>query len=132
MKHLGVTTLLGLACAAAHAAPDSSQPSRTIGEVSASVVGGSVLLAAAGGSLVVESVRASGDGVDLVLRNAADASVATVRLSSKAAGALSLGAGTVIEVLSSSAGQLLVLSGKAIAFIPNEAGKALLHHERAY
>lgn len=132
MKHLMFAALLCLPCAALQAAPGPSQPSAALSDLSATVIGGSVLLAAAGGSVVVESVRASGDTLEVVLRSAADASVATVRLSAKAAGGLSLATGTVLEVLASSAGQVLVLSGKAIAFIPNEAGKALLHHARAY
>lgn len=132
MKYLMFAALLCLPCAALQAAPGPSQPSAALSDLSATVIGGSVLLAAAGGSVVVESVRASGDTLEVVLRSAADASVATVRLSAKAAGGLSLATGTVLEVLASSAGQVLVLSGKAIAFIPNEAGKALLHHARAY
>lgn len=131
MRHLIVAALLCLPCAALQAAQGPSQPSRGLSDLSATVVGGSVLLAAAGGSVVVEGVRASGDALEVVLRSTADASVATVRLSAKAAGGLSLATGTVLEVLASSAGQVLVLSGKAIAFIPNEAGKALLHHARA-
>ena len=131
MKHLIFAALLCLPCAAIQAAPGPSQPSAALSDLSATVVAGSVLLTAAGGSVVVESVRASGDALEVVLRSAADASVATVRLSAKALGGLSLATGTVLEVLTSSAGQVLVLSGKAIAFIPNEAGKALLHHARA-
>ena len=132
MKYLMFAALLFLPCAAVQGAPGPSQPSAALSDLSARVIGGSVLLAAAGGSVVVESVRASGDTLEVVLRSAADASVATVRLSARAAGGLSLATGTVLEVLASSAGQVLVLSGKAIAFIPNEAGKALLHHARAY
>lgn len=131
MKHLILAALLCLPCAAPQAAAGPSEPSRSLSDLSATVVGGSVLLTAMGGSVVVESVRASGDFLEVVLRGTAGASMATVRLSAKVAGGLSLGAGTVLEVLASSAGQVLVLSGKAIAFIPNEAGKALLHHARA-
>ncbi|WP_078031494.1 hypothetical protein [Massilia sp. KIM] len=131
MKHLLLATLLSAACATVHAEADASNPSRALSQVTASVVGGSVLVSAAGGSLVVESVNAVGDGIEVVVRNAADASRATLRLSGKAAGGISIAAGTVLEVLATSAGQLLVLSGKAIAFLPNEAGKALLHSARA-
>jgi hypothetical protein len=131
MKHLLLASLLCAACATVHAESDASNPSRALSQVTASVVGGAVLASAAGGSLVVESVNTAGDGIEIVVHNAADASRATLRLSGKAAGGISLAAGTVLEVLVTSAGQLLVLSGKAIAFLPNEAGKALLHSARA-
>jgi len=124
---------LALACEPALAAPDGapSAPSQASANLSAVVVGGSILTLAAAGSVVVASVRTVGDGLEIVLESAVDASRATIRLSSKAAGGLSLATGTVLEVVTASTGQVLVMSGKAIAFLPNEAGKALLHHDRA-
>jgi len=95
------------------------------------VVGGSILTLAATGSVVVASVRTVGDGIEVVLEGAADASRATVRLSGRAAAGVSLAAGTALEVVTASTGYVLVMSGKAIAFLPNEAGKALLHHSTA-
>lgn len=122
--------LLALACGAAHATGQSA-PSEASADLSAVVIGGSLLSVAATGSVVVASVRAVGDGLEVVLENVADASRATVRLSGKALGGLSLAAGTTLEVVTASTGQVLVMSGKAIAFLPNEAGKALLHSARA-
>lgn len=119
----------GSALAAPAAAP--SAPSQASANLSAVVVGGSILTLAAAGSVVVASVRTVGDGLEVVLESAVDASRATVRLSSTAAGGLSLATGTVLEVVTASTGQVLVMSGRAIAFLPNEAGKALLHHARA-
>lgn len=135
MKRIFLATLLGLAFTASQAAghagqSDQSAVSNASANLSAVVVGGSILSVAAAGSVVVASVKTVGDGIELVLENAVDASRATVRLSSKALGGVSLAAGTALEVVTASTGYVLVMSGKALAFIPNEAGKALLHHAR--
>lgn len=134
MKRILLLSLLGLAIASgAHAAPNGgpSAPSQASANLSGVVVFGSVLSVAAAGSLVVASVRTVGDGIEVVLESAVDASRTTVRLSGKALGGLSLATGTVLEVVTASTGYVLVMSGKTIAFLPNEAGKALLHHARA-
>ncbi|QGZ39757.1 hypothetical protein IP92_02061 [Pseudoduganella flava] len=124
MKRLFLAALLSLSCAA-HAA-DGSAPSRALSDITGSVVGGSAVAVLVAGSVVV-GVDKIADGIELVLKNAADGSRATVRLSGKAAEGLSVAAGTVLDVTATASGHLLVMSGKAIAFIPNEAGKALLH-----
>lgn len=130
MKRTLIATLLAFLCAASHAA-DGSQASRgSSGELSATVVGGSVMTVFIAGSLVVASVKTVGDGVEVVLEKAADGSRATVQFSGKALEGVSLAAGTAVEVVAMSAGHALVASGKVIAFLPNEAGKALLHHSR--
>jgi hypothetical protein len=135
MKRILLVSLLGLAIAsgAVRAAPDGgpSAASQASANLSGVVVFGSVLSVAAAGSLVVASVRTVGEGVEVVLESAFDASRTTVRLSGKALGGLSLATGTVLEVVTASTGYVLVMSGKTIAFLPNEAGKALLHHARA-
>ena len=129
MKHLLFATLLGLACASASAA-DPSAPSKAISEVTGSLVAGSIIAVGVTGSVVVESVQAVGDGIEVVLEGAGQASRATVRLSGESARALSIGAGTVLQVVAMSAGQALVLSGKVIAFIPNEIGRGLSYNQR--
>lgn len=133
MKRLLFAALLGLACSATHAAGHAGQSelSNASANLSGVVVGGSILTLAATGSVVVASVRTVGDGIEVVLEGAAEASRATVRLSGRLAAGVSLAAGTALEVVTASTGHVLVLSGKAIAFLPNEAGKALLHHSRA-
>lgn len=130
MKRLLLATVFGLACAGASAA-EPSAPSTAISEVTGSVVLGSIAVVGVTGSAVVDSVAAVGDGIEVVLEGAGQASRATVRLSGDAARGLSIGAGTVLQVVALSAGHALVLSGKVIAFIPNEVGQALLHHARA-
>ncbi|WP_020656138.1 hypothetical protein [Massilia niastensis] len=132
MKRSLAAILIALACAGAHATGDGSHPSQAASELSATVVGGSIASVALSGTVVVASVRAVGDGLELLLENSFNASRATVRLSGKAAGGLSLAAGTVLELVASSAGHVLVLSGKAIAFLPNEIGRALLHSSRVH
>lgn len=133
MKRLVLAALLGLACHASQANGHAAQSelSNASASLSGVVVGGSLLTVAATGSVVVASARTVGDGIEVVLENAADASRATVRLSGRAAAGVSLAAGTVLEVVTASTGHVLVMSGKALAFLPNEAGKALLHHSRA-
>ena len=135
MKRMLLVSLIGLAIAsgAAQAAPDGapSAASQASANLSGVVVFGSILSVAAAGSLVVASVRTVGEGIEVVLESAVDASRTTVRLSGKALGGLSLATGTVLEVVTASTGYVLVMSGKTIAFLPNEAGKALLHHARA-
>ncbi|MCA1855642.1 hypothetical protein LE190_06840 [Massilia oculi] len=125
--------LLGVTCQAGQAAGHSaaSAASNASANLSGVVVGGSILAVAAGGSVVVASASAVAEGIELVLESTIDASRATVRLSSRALGGLSLAAGTTLEVVGASTGYVLVMSGKALAFLPNEAGKALLHHARA-
>lgn len=124
-----LVSLLGLACASASAAGQSA-PSQASANLSGTVVFGSVLGVAAAGSLVVASVETVGDGLVVVVESLADGSRATLRLSGRAVGGLSIAAGTAVEVVTASTGHVLAVSGKAIAFIPNEAGKALLHHAR--
>ena len=126
MKRLFASALLCLCCAATHAA-DGSVPSRALSDVTGSVVAGSAVTLLVGGSLVVAGVDKIGDGIELLLKNAANGSRATVRLSGKAAEGLSVAAGTVLDVTATATGHLLVMSGKVIAFIPNAAGNALLH-----
>ncbi|WP_156116627.1 hypothetical protein [Massilia sp. 9096] len=125
----GVFTILLMVAAPARAA-DASTPSTMSVDASAMVVTGSLLSVAAAGSAVVASVEVVGDGIDLVLDAAGQASVATVKLSAGAARGISLAAGTTLQVAALSTGTALVASGRVIAFIPNAAGKALLHHAR--
>lgn len=97
---------------------------------SAQIVAGSVDVLSGGGQFVVQSIQASGDVAEVVLRDAAKASEVTVRLSAEAAGAGSLAVGKVVEVSTVAAGQMLISAGKVIAFIPNEVGKALFQHSK--
>jgi len=132
-KYILIASLFAVAFACiipAQAHDGSTGPSGGPGEVSASVVEGSIATVALAGSVVVDGVRAVGDGVELVLKGASSAGMATVRLSGAAAGALSLAAGATVEVVAMSAGHALVVSGKVLAFIPNEMGKALLYHSK--
>lgn len=133
MKRLLIATCLTIAYAAAPSAGarDASAPSQAVSEVTGSVVGGSIIAVAVGGSLVVASVAAVGEGIEVVLKNVAKGSTATVRLSGKAAQQLSLAVGTVVEVVATATGHVLMASGKAIAFIPNETGKALIRSSKS-
>lgn len=130
MKRTLIATLLALACATGQAADGSQASANGLSDLTASVAAGSIVTVLAGGSLVVASVETVGDGVALVLENAADGSRATVQFSGKALQGVSLAAGTAVSAVAMSTGHALVVSGKVIAFLPSEAGKALLHHSR--
>ncbi|MGO4380414.1 hypothetical protein [Pseudoduganella sp. RAF53_2] len=130
MKKVLLASLLAVASIASQAHDGSVGSIRGPGELSVGVVGGSLLVAGAAGSVVVESVKTAGDGIEVVVKGGSEASTATLRFSGTAAGGLSLATGTVVEVVAMSAGQALVASGKVLAFIPNESGKALLHHSK--
>ena len=65
-----------------------------------------------------------------MLERASDGARASVTLCAKAAGGLSVAAGTAVVVSAFSAGWVLSAAGKAIAYIPNEIGAALLYNER--
>jgi hypothetical protein len=132
MKRTLIATLLALACATGQAADGSHASRGSAGDLSAVVVGGSMLTVLGAGSLVVASVQTVGDGMEVVLEKAADGSKATVQFSGKALEGMSLAAGMAVEVVAMAAGHALVASGKVIAFLPNEAGKALLHHSRVH
>lgn len=113
-----------------HGSTDLSNASELVTEGSATVVYGSLSAVAASGTVVVDSVVASGDASVVVLVGVSDASRATVRLSGSAAREASLAAGASVNVVATSTGCMLVSAGKVLAFFPNQMGKALLHHSR--
>ena len=80
------------------------------------------------GAAIVESVKVVGESLYMVLKSPVDASVTTIKLSTKALGATSVVAGESIQVVANAAGSLLVYAGKLLAIIPNEVGKSLVHH----
>ncbi|WP_394779511.1 hypothetical protein [Undibacterium sp.] len=94
------------------------------------VVGGSMSLVAASGTIVVESVEKVADGVVIVFKGASQAGKASIKLTGAVAGGLSVAAGTVVETAAMSTGTMLIVSGKALAFIPNEIGSSLLHQSK--
>ncbi|WLI87703.1 hypothetical protein Q4S45_13230 [Massilia sp. R2A-15] len=107
-----------------------SNASELVSEGSATVVYGSMSALAASGTVVVDSVVATGDASVIVLIGASDAARATIQLSGRAAREASLAAGASVNLVATSTGYLLVSAGKVLAFVPNEIGKALLHHSR--
>lgn len=89
-----------------------------------------VLILSAGASLMVVAVQVTSSGTLWVLERASDGARASVTLSSQAAGALSVAAGTAVLVTAMSTGWLLSAAGQVLVFIPNQLGAALLHNER--
>jgi len=65
-----------------------------------------------------------------VLERTSDGAQVSVEVLGRAAGAASVGVGTVASVSVVGAGVLLSAMGEVIAFIPNALGNALLHHEQ--
>ena len=94
-----------------------------------SVTAPAVLLSA-GTAFTVVAVEAASEGTVWVLKRVSDGAQASLTLSSKVAGTVSVAAGTAIAVTAISTGWVLSTAGQAIAFVPNEIGKALLHNER--
>lgn len=88
---------------------------------------------ALGGSAktVVDNIQKVGESTVVVLKNLADGSRTTLRLSGKAAGNFSLGVGQSITVTAMASGYVLSAAGAIIAYLPNELGKSLLHHSRS-
>ena len=89
-----------------------------------------VMVLSAGAVLTVVAVEASATGAVWVLERASDGARASVRLGARAAGGLSVAAGTVVVVTAMSTGWVLSAASEAIAFIPNQIGMALLYNER--
>jgi hypothetical protein len=89
-----------------------------------------VMVLSAGAVLTVVAVEASATGAVWVLERASDGARASLRLGARAAGGLSVAAGTVVVVTALSTGWVLSAASEAIAFIPNEIGMALLYNER--
>nr|WP_279086235.1 hypothetical protein [Comamonas thiooxydans] len=112
------------------ALPVASVVAAASGGASEEVVAIPLFLSAAGASVIVEAVESSATGVTYVLKNVADGTSAVVKVSGQAAGALSVGVGTVVQTSATAAGVILSTAGKVLAFIPNEIGKALMHNER--
>lgn len=96
----------------------------------ARVAHGADALIAGSGRFLVTAVETVGQSTTIMLRDASSAAQASVTLLGTAAGAASVGIGTVVTVVGESTGHLLVASGKAIAFIPNQVGHTLLGSTR--
>lgn len=124
-------TLAGaLFCATPAALAQGSNLSSTPSNVSGTVVVGSLLVVAVGGSVVAQSVENVADGTVVVLKNVADGSTATVKFSGDGAKGFSHLVGQAVTVTATASGHVLIAAGKVIAFIPTEAGKSLLHHSQ--
>lgn len=96
----------------------------------AGVVHGADALIAGSNRFVVTAIETVGQSTTIMLRDASSAAQASVTVLGSAAGAASIGIGTVVTVVAESTRHLLVVSSKAIAFIPNQVGHALLGSTR--
>lgn len=117
---LPVASLVGASAVAASGASGSVSAVTTV----------PLALSAGGAVLVVKTVELSAQGTVWVLERLSDGARASVRLSSRAAGATSVGVGTLVTVSLTGAGVLLSAAGQVLAFIPNAMGEALLANEQ--
>lgn len=121
-----LTAALGLAAPAARADTRASDASA----LSMVPVAAPAMLLSAGAALTVVAVETASDGAVWLLERASDGARASVRLSARAAGGLSVAVGTAVVVTAVSTGWLLSAAGQVVAFVPNTIGSALLHNER--
>jgi len=130
-RHLMLASMIGLSAIAPAAAEDS------VARASTASVGASLLTASAAGwvayegaEFMVTAVRASGEGVVLVLQGVSRAVETSARVSGETVREASIGVGSSVRVVAESTGYALVASGALLAFVPNEIGRALLHDAR--
>lgn len=124
--------VIALACTAPVMARDSVAAS--VGSPAVVSIGAAsiaVVSIHAGGEMIVESMRAVGNGIEVVLKGAAGASRAVVTLTTDAAKAASLGVGQSVKVVAVGSGYVLTASGKALGFIPGEEDKGLVRSARS-
>lgn len=100
------------------------------GESAAAATQASVVLVAAGATLVVRAVQSTARGTVYVLERVSDGVRLSVEVSGKVAGAASVAVGTAVTVSVIAAGTLLIVAGEVIAFVPNAVGQALLYNRR--
>jgi hypothetical protein len=132
------TFLAGLVLAAitgTQTGPAAAEDSVTRASVTS--IGGSLLVGSVvgwtayqGSELTVKAVRASGDGVELILQGASAAVETSAMVSGEAAHAASVGVGTSVKVVAESTGYALIGAGVLLAYVPNEIGRTLLHNAR--
>lgn len=131
LKQTMMASLLFLSIATPAAADDSVQRA-SAASVGASLLAGSMVAWTAyqGSEFTVKSVRASGEGVDLVLQGVSGAIETSAKVSGEAARTASVGVGTSVRVVAESTGYALLAGSMLLAFVPNEIGRSLLHHAR--
>lgn len=118
------------AAAAAPPAHASTAASSLSAYGAATVVEGSLALAAAAGELVAASVRSAGQSTVVVLEGLSQGMRVSATVLLAGAGALSVAAGDVLRLAGTASGHLLLRGGEVIAFVPDRVGAALFHHER--
>jgi hypothetical protein len=73
--------------------------------------------------VIVEAVEGSATGVTYVLKNVADGTSAVVKVSGQAAGALSVGVGTVVQTSATAAGVILSTAGRCWPSSPTKSAR---------
>lgn len=124
--------LLASALLSLSAHADNSVQRASAASLGAALVAGSVVGWAAheGSTLTVKAVRASGEGVELILQGASDAVETSAKVAGDVLQSAGVAVGTSVQVVADATGTALVASGKVLAYAANEIGRALLHHEK--
>ena len=120
-------TVITLAGATPAMASDSVAGSVASPFVASAAVSSAIAVSAyAGGEMIVESMRAVGNGMEVILKGAANASRVVLTLTTDVVKAASLGVGQSVKVVAEGSGHLLIASGKALCFIPGDEDQGLL------
>ncbi len=114
--------------ASTNASAASAASALLVPVAAASVV---VLTAHAGAVMIVESVRAVGKGVEVVLKGSAHVGRAVIVVSAAAVGGMALSAGQAVKVAAEGGGYLLTTGTQVICFVPASGEPSLLHSRRS-
>jgi hypothetical protein len=84
-------------------------------------------VAYAGSQLTVGAIKATAQGVEIVLRGASTGIETSALVTRDVLEGASVAVGTTVSVVADASGYLLVAAGKTLAYVPSEAARALLH-----
>lgn len=114
--------------ASGNASAASATSLAVVSVATASVV---VVSAHAGGVMIVESVRAIGNVVEIVLKGAANASRAVITVTTAAASGVAIAAGQSVKVVPEGNGYLLITGTKVLCYVPAESDRQLVRSTRS-
>jgi hypothetical protein len=126
---LWLTGLPAQAQGSIHASVHTSVGSLAVLSITTASV--AVISVHAGSTLVVETIRAVGNTVELVLRGSAHASRAVIVVPATAIATTSLAVGHAVSVKTEGTGYLLVANGKVFCFVPGSGDDTLIRSTRS-
>src|SRR5258706_16091909 len=87
-------------------------------------------VAYAGSEFTVQAIRASANGVELVLKGVGNAVETSAFITREILVAAGVAVGTTVRVVAETTGYALIAAGRMIAFVPNETSRGLLQRTR--